>query len=404
MLLLPRPYPDEIVGSVLIRARRSFALPLKSLLREIHGPATRRSTASFVLEANVPRLAELCGLPPRQLLYEHTVFPYIVAFLPWDYACRLEEKFLGAQAPRASSTASLVLNVTQGAPFRKFCLECAKSDQHIFGETYWHRVHQLPTAILCLQHCTPLRWTTIRPQISSLNSSLSLPPTQAPSRARSAFNQALAVTLTALSADVLTSCDGLRENWCERYQSSARTKGFVHPNGVLASAALADSLNAYFGDKLLSELKCQIDATRHKAWPALLLRPGCKEPTSVVRHLLMETFLVHGSISQNQKEALSVRTYTTRDYGKMDRKAAEVLKRTIKAAALKSSVLTVHQLLTTAEIRAPYVHSRERFPLCRQIIEEFKGSPQSARQLGGSEYWRSRAPSRWGLPSKRSPS
>ena len=81
MPLLPKPYPDEIVGSVMLRGRRNLGIPLKSFLRWVY-QTEGRSSCSFVLEPSLERVGQLCGLTSKQLLWDHTVFPYVTASLP----------------------------------------------------------------------------------------------------------------------------------------------------------------------------------------------------------------------------------------------------------------------------------------------------------------------------------
>jgi len=401
MPLLPKPYPDEIVGSIMLRGRRNLMMPLKPFLQWIYGTPSGRSSCSFVLEPALQRVSSLCGLSAKELLYQHTVFPYVVAFLPPADVASLETKLLSPRYGELPSTAALSQNVVSASPFRRYCVHCARQDRERHGETYWHRTHQYPATVLCHEHRSPLVETTTPMSVGTQGDGLALPPATTKSRPRLAYSISMAEAL--LKSTQYAASKPLDEAvaWCTRYRDRARSAGFVHPTGELATATLSGAVHDFYGRKVLASLKAEMNGELHMAWPALLLRPGSKSPTSVVRHVLLDAYLQSHRISADKQRALQVRNYPARDYVELDRKAALRLKQEVLAAAKAGRRLTVRELLESAGIRSAYVHDRQRFPLCRALVEEFKRSEQSERQLGGRAYWRKRTPSRWGLLSKR---
>lgn len=403
MPLLPIPYPDEIVGSVMLRGRRNLMVPLKPFLQWICGTRSGRSSCSFVLEPALQRVASLCGLGAKELLYQHTVFPYVVAFLPPADVASLEAKLLSPRDGELPSTAALSQNVVSASPFRRYCVHCARRDQERLGETYWHRTHQYPATSLCHVHRSPLVETTIPMSVGTRGDGLELPPAMARRRPRLAYSFSMAEAL--LKSTQYAASKPLEEAvaWCTKYRDLARSAGFVHPTGELATATLSGAVYDFYGRKVLASLKAEMQAELHRAWPALLLRPGAKSPTSVVRHVLLDAYLQSHRISVDKQRALQVRNYPSRDYAELDREVALRLKRELRVAAKAGRRLTVKELLESAGIRSAYVHGSRRFPLCRAVVEAFKRSDQSQRQLGGRAFWRKRTPSRWGLPSKRRP-
>lgn len=403
MPLLPKPYPDEIVGSIMLRGRRNLMMPLKPFLQWIYGTRSGRSSCSFVLEPALQRVSSLCGLGAKELLYQHTVFPYVVAFLSPTDVASLETKLLSPRDGELPSTAALSQNVVSASPFRRYCVRCARRDRERFGETYWHRAHQYPATVLCHEHKSPLVETTIPMSVGTGNNGLALPPATTSRQPRLAYSFSMAEAL--LVGTQYAASKPLEEAvaWCTRYRDQARSAGFVHPTGELATGALSKAIYDYYGRKVLASLRAEMSTEWHKAWPSLVLRPGFKEPTSVVRHVLLEAYLQSNRIGEDLQQSIKVRNYPTRDYVELDRKAAFRLKQEVMAAAKAGRRLTVRELLESAGIRSAYVHDRRRFPLCRAVVEAFKRSDQSERQLGGRAYWRKRTPSRWGLPSKRRP-
>lgn len=403
MPLLPKPYPDEIVGSIMLRGRRNLMMPLKPFLQWIYETPSGRSSCSFVLEPALQRVSSLCGLSAKELLYQHTVFPYVVAFLPPADVDSLETKLLSPRDGELPSTAALSQNVVSASPFRRYCVHCARRDQQRLGETYWHRTHQYPATLLCHEHRSPLVETTISMSVGTRGDGLDLPPAMVRGRPRLAYSFSMAEAL--LKSTQYAASKPLEEAiaWCTKYRDRARLAGFVHSTSELATGALSKAVYDYYGRKFLASLKAEMSTESHKAWPSLLLRPGFKEPMSVVRHVLLDAYLQTSRISADDEQALQVRNYPTRDYVELDRQAASRLKRELRTVAKEGRRLKVRELLEFAGIRSAYVHGSRRFPLCRALVEEFKCSDQSERQTGGRAHWRKRIPSRWGLPSKRRP-
>lgn len=401
MLQLPKPYPDEAVGSVLLRAQRIYGISIKPLMAWIHGVNTTRSSHPFHLVTDVGLVSALCGMDPQEFLHRHTVFPYATACLPKQYAKTLEAKFLSATHGRPLATAPLVHNVTQGAPMRRYCLQCACDDTIRYGETYWHRLHQLPTVLLCPTHKTPLVQTGVRIGLSHGKHRVSFPSTDYVRPVAPLIEMPLALTLAQLSEDLLLGRFDRDVDWHESYQHRARALGFVHHYGQIASSVSAHALAQMYGTKYLELLRSEVKTPLGSSWPALLLRSSRDRFVSVVRHLLMQTFLEHARMDDHLFPLMArAKQAPRRDFGAIDQAAEKAIQREIARHVATGTRTTVGQLLAVAGINTIYRHNREKLPKTRELLTAFRATDQSARQLGGNEYWRARTPSRWGLPSK----
>lgn len=402
MPLLPKPYPDEVVGSILLRGRIRFGLPLKAFLRWVHGVDTHRTSCSFLLDPAISKLAPLCGVTPARLLFKHTVFPYVTAFLPPRESFRLARRLLAKRDIESTSTVAMVQNVTQIASTRRYCPDCLAEDQEVLGESYWHRTHQLPTVLVCSKHRRRLIDSGIRTGITSSEESLFLPQDVdrfSVSICGTQLSEGDLLALAHKSQQLLSSRPSAR--WRADYETSARMAGFVHPSGILATGALSSAMQSYFGEDVLTQMRSPLGPEMHRAWPALLLRPGCTSPTSVVRHLLLQVFLQEATKAPSAEPRVKRRSYRRKDYGLLDAIAVKRMKEQLERARKANTRLLVKDLIEQAGIRAIYKHGSDRLPLCKELIRAFKESSQAERQLGGRDFWRKRTPSRWGLPSAR---
>lgn len=402
MPLLPKPYPDEVVGSILLRGRIRFGLPLKAFLRWVHGVDTHRTSCSFLLDQAISKLAPLCGVTPAKLLFEHTVFPYVTAFLPPRESFRLARRLLARRDFESTSTVAMVQNVTQIVSTRRYCPECLVEDQKVLGESYWRRTHQLPTVLVCSKHRRRLIDSDIRSVITSAEESLLLPQDVdhfAVSTCGTRLGEGDLLALANMSRQLLSSRPSA--HWRADYEISARMAGFVHPSGILATGALSSAVQAYFGDDVLTQMRSPMAPEMHRAWPALLLRPGCTSPTSVVKHLLLQVFLQGATKAPSAEPKVKRRSYRKKDYGLLDAIAVKRMNEQLERAKKANTRLLVKDLIEHAGIRAIYKHGSDRLPLCKELIRAFRESSQAERQLGGRDFWRKRTPSRWGLPSAR---
>ncbi len=401
-MLLPKPFPDEAVGGVLLRAQQYYGISLKALLSWIYDVPPSRSNHSFHLSTDVDRIAQLCGMGPRDFLHSHTVFPYVTACLPNEYKANLEAKLLASRHRRPYSIASIVGNVSIGASTRRYCLQCANDDLVRYGETYWHRLHQLPTVLICPDHKTPLVLTGIPSGLTCGKTSLTFPSPDYVRPVKPPVSMAIALTLARLSQDLLSGRYDHNIDWHDFYRARARELGFVHHYGETASGVGSLALSELYGAKYLQLIDCSVQAPWSTSWPALLLRSSRNQFISVVRHLLMQAFLHHAHVDERLRALLDkvVKPQRT-DFPALDKAAKKAIKQEILRHKSAGTRTTIGHLLEVAGVTQIYRHNRKLFPAVAAVLTAFRSSDQSARQLGGSAYWRGRTPSRWGLPSKR---
>lgn len=86
----------------------------------------------------------------ESFILEHSMFNYYRAFLPpdkqaavWDRAMAMDIKQLSNSLPLAKSKYTRYL---------RYCTECVKENRLQYGETYWHRAHQLYGISACCKH------------------------------------------------------------------------------------------------------------------------------------------------------------------------------------------------------------------------------------------------------------
>jgi len=379
MPILPRPYADEVIGSLVVRGCRLTGLPLKRFLRSVHG--SRRGQYSFLMGDGFARLALLAGMTPDELLLRHTVFPYAVAFM----APTEQQRLLGKALSMADgcSLSSLTKNATRGALLRRLCVHCVAADMAMYGESYWRRSHQLPGVLTCIHHGVGLQQALDATCGASGSDSLLMPHETAACLIYppASWDQLRQVTEIATAALLRTlEPDG---SWTTTFREQALSLGYRLSSGNVAGVALAMQMRDHFGSSFLEHCGCGIPSYLGRSWPTLLVRPGGLPNLSTAKYVLMHAFLQAG-VAAPSTVACVYRSpgKKTRDYATLDGLSLEVVKAGIERAAALGTRITVSELLQDAGVAGVFKHRRSKLPLTEELISEFKRSGLAARQTG----------------------
>ena len=323
------------------------------------------------------------------------MLPYAVYFMPKTMRATLILKAL-RPTPGEDCLSSLTKNVSHGLPYRRLCRACIREDLAKFGEPYWHRSHLLPGAFLCIKHGIPLQVSDIPVRGQTQTRNILLPnETRArplPFRA----NLATWASLTSLSVKMLSM--PVREHDDDAllalYRAKALELGFVLPSGAVAGVSLAANLIDHFTMPVLFDAGCEIAPGSHSPWPALMVRQGAGIPFSTVKHVLMQTFLSEASPDDVTTGHYDSPGKKTRDYAHLDVRSAAKVKTFMARAEAQQERRTVKDMLTEIGIWPAFRHNRELFPLTNALVQAFRSSDQSDRQLGRRQYWRERGTKR----------
>ncbi|WP_084545331.1 TnsD family Tn7-like transposition protein [Derxia gummosa] len=395
MALLPKPYDDEVVGSVFARAAVQAGLPLKTLLGSIF---SGRGSHSFLMTSELHRVASFAGVDADELLSQHTMFPYAVAYMTRDVKAAFRTKALSLQ-PGQECLGSLTKSVSHGVPYRRFCPDCVRQDLRMYGESYWRRAHLLPGALVCLRHHKPLKTANLPLRGRTSMKDITLPhqaellPTRLPASA------ALRMKLTERSVQALVGQVQVDNDWREWYRTRVLALGYQLPPGAVAGAALARELRSYFGQPLLESMGCPLPGTCLDTWPALMTRPGIDTPFATPKHVVLDVFLDEGIRAPDDVTSLyQAPGKKTRDYARLDKATVARIEKRIQQVVDAGERTSIKALLTDAGVWSAFRHDRENFPATRATLDEFRASNQAERQVGGRSYWRQRHPSRYSPP------
>ena len=149
---LPNIYPDELAYSWFCRYYvHSGALTHKMALSDILCKRSCNPSKEFLGNLTPDMQSRIRDiLPIKSLIMEHTMFPQYARFIPLSYKMRalhhLEHDYCDAHHLFPISTRN------DNDSFLKYCPLCASEDRQLYGETYWHRAHQIRSVQICYKH------------------------------------------------------------------------------------------------------------------------------------------------------------------------------------------------------------------------------------------------------------
>lgn len=155
----PRPYPDELLYSVLARYHRhTCSLSPKRTLDDLYGRRNVRAAVGLPghLGALARRLPPELGLDPERLAMEFTLFPYHVAFQPPNVIGATLASLVDGLADGVNVRLGLAAGAVAMPKALRFCPACHADAVARWGERYWRRAHQLAGAMVCPDHGTLL--------------------------------------------------------------------------------------------------------------------------------------------------------------------------------------------------------------------------------------------------------
>ena len=157
----PTPYPDEIFYSVLCRFHlRSGDPAFVNTSKMLWGQRTSQNLyLPQALGKISDRIPEQAGMTAKFFINENTIFPFLKPFLPEERGLLVIDLMQShaQETTMAYQICGLPRSKSPKWQYLRYCEDCWKENIQIYGEAYWHRLHQLPGIFICPKHGTPIR-------------------------------------------------------------------------------------------------------------------------------------------------------------------------------------------------------------------------------------------------------
>lgn len=300
--LFPTPYPDELFYSVLCRYMiRVGNSKTRSVSQELYG-SRKKSNVLFsrFIDRIVSMLPPQSGFTSELFIRNTTLYPYFAPFISAERSKTFLEYMQAEEAIIEFFALGFGKQRQPRNEYFRFCKSCWSSDIEIYGEPYWHRLHQLPGIKVCHLHAeslfeTPMNFLSGASSFYAASSGII--ETAVPC---GRFNNAVFEKFMALSADTAWLLKngflfGSYENTLSRYDSWFNRAGVKTFQGKTRNQELHSVLLEYYGADFLQLLNAYDE--RHNASWTLRMVQNPHSPTHPIYHILMTRFLA-GSVQK----------------------------------------------------------------------------------------------------------
>jgi hypothetical protein len=199
----------------------------------------------------------------------------------------------------ASSLAGINRSHIRRPDWFRFCPSCVEEDAKSFGESYWHRLHQIPGVETCPKHEVFLENSSAGAR-NRKNPSEYLPAEQVISKCHPLRPLNLSDTFQQILLNIARDAAWLlsergkgitAELTRKRYTELLRDHGFASVSGIVYCRRLLKALKDHYTDEVLNKLRCGFNETS-TSWPAQIVSALNRDIVHhPLRHLLLIQFL-----------------------------------------------------------------------------------------------------------------
>lgn len=148
----PEIYPDELLYSQLARYhKRNGYTRLTFTVNDIYNNRTLvHPDVDFVNRYTPDAMEWITKYEPWEVIAEqHTMYPAYIRFLP---KLRRIDAVKGILSCEGNWKNLMCMPKSGYTRYIRYCPDCAKEDRDKYGETYWHREHQIQKIRVCPKH------------------------------------------------------------------------------------------------------------------------------------------------------------------------------------------------------------------------------------------------------------
>lgn len=298
----PDPYPGEILYSVWARFTDRVQYPsIGNVLQDLFGNKTIAVVVDLPYRLNdfTKRLPVGHSYTADYFINAHTLLPFYGPFLPQERLNHLREQMLDGDGRAMRRSIGLIGTNIPVPLWIRYCPVCVEEDRTMYGECYWHRMHQVPGVEICHIHSTFLEDSTVRARRQTVRSKEFVSAERAVRMlvSRTATVSPFFKTLADIATDALYLLEHpvipqgalfIRQ----QYLALLTQRGFMTSGGKVRTRDFLKAFMNYYPPELLAFLHCemslrgQLDST----WLARLthLPKNAQHP---LHHLLTIRFL-----------------------------------------------------------------------------------------------------------------
>ncbi|SAK79189.1 hypothetical protein AWB77_03851 [Caballeronia fortuita] len=286
----PKPYPDELLGSLLIRSSRRLGLPMRKMV-QFAGLAPPEYP-SFIIPSNLSRMADYTATPAAELLEKHTLFEFVCLTYDSSEIDGLRHAAINGDGVHSRSAYQAQFpQRSRRVSFRRFCAACAAQDEREFGEAYWHRMHAVPGVLTCPEHNSRLLETSAYLPDGLRKETVFLPNETHASRPWFFASKSFQRVLSALAFEALQLEAGSWRDCLDVYVTALRARGYEDLRDRETRRRLISDCERFFGTELLDAFDLSLTQPAATTWLMRLTSGERQHRQSTLSHLFLRCFL-----------------------------------------------------------------------------------------------------------------
>lgn len=274
MLFFPTLYEDELLYSAIARYHiRSGNINYKHTTIDLFGRKT--VSASIYLPSNISTLIN--NLPvnyiynEEDIIIKHTLYPFYTAFLTQDTSDKILNSMKGNNGGDIYARAGICASTVPIPKYLKFCNMCLEEDIEKYGETYWHRVHQVPGVKVCPKHKILLEDSIVEINTYNKQEYIAASTENCIINNIVSYPKDILEKLYVLSRDIeylLNSTLAKKDSEWHRnnYISYLIKKGIATPKGRINQEELVSDFKKFYGDEFLDILESNVNYSNSQNW------------------------------------------------------------------------------------------------------------------------------------------
>lgn len=160
----PKIYPDELVYSWFCRYYiHSGCVSYKIALKNLMFSESDAPSKEFIGHLNDQALNIINKIMPiEDLIMNNTMYPEYVRFLPYDKKISSLKQIASNKPCNPHQIMTILPRVDGSEIYLKYCPRCVSEDRAQYGETYWHRSHQVRGIDICTKHLCKLEQSYVK--------------------------------------------------------------------------------------------------------------------------------------------------------------------------------------------------------------------------------------------------
>lgn len=295
----PKPYPDEILYSILARYHiRSGNTGIKLTMQELFNSNDAIATADLPcnLAALAANLSLISQISVEELIQHHTLYPFYAPFLPQKRSRQILEAMHSEDGGGIHSRVGIRASMVTAPRYFRFCPQCSQHDQKTYGELYWHRIHQVPGVLVCPHHAEVLQDSTIPIQGLNRHEYVAADRDTCPLTQPAQLFKPKTLNLLHLLAQ--DACFLLENelpprdlNWFrQQYTTHLIDRKLATATGRVHQREFLGQFSQFYGQDFLEILDSRVHFQDDQNWLSSLVRKH-RKTFYPIRHLLMLRFL-----------------------------------------------------------------------------------------------------------------